>query len=198
MNAKKLDVKDLINVAVFTILIFVVTFVSGMIGFIPILMPVVPVLGGLLTGSLYMLFATKIRKSGMLFIEQLIISLLFAATGHGPWIVLTAVIFGLCGEYILKKGNYISIKHARLAFSVATFTALGNWLPIFLARDAYIESMIKAGYGKEFADKMMSVLPNWSLPLLLLGGFIGMYIGCTIGIKLLNKHFVKAGMIKGI
>lgn len=52
-----------------------------------------------------------------------------------------------------------------------------------------------AGYGKEFSDMIMTILPDWSfLPVVLLG-CLGVYIGCTIGIKLLNKHFIKANMI---
>jgi len=37
-----LNVRDLVNVGLFSVLIFIATFLSGMIGFIPVLMPVVP------------------------------------------------------------------------------------------------------------------------------------------------------------
>lgn len=50
------------------------------------------------------------------------------------------------------------------------------------------------GYGEEYTQKMMSVLPNWTLPVIIVLGMLGAYIGCTIGIKMLKKHFVKAGM----
>ena len=36
-----LNVRDLVNVGLFSVLIFIATFLSGMIGFIPVLMPVV-------------------------------------------------------------------------------------------------------------------------------------------------------------
>ncbi|MEG2418038.1 MAG: MptD family putative ECF transporter S component, partial [Eubacterium sp.] len=75
---------------------------------------------------------------------------------------------------------------------------LGNWIPIFFAREKYIEQMLLMGYGQEYADKMMGVLPNWSLVPITLLGILGTYIGCTIGIAILKKHFVKAGMIKGV
>ncbi|MEG2419559.1 MAG: MptD family putative ECF transporter S component, partial [Eubacterium sp.] len=113
---QKLNVKDLINVGLFTVLIFIFTFVGGMIGFIPVLMPLVPFTCGLLSGPVDMLYATKIRKPGMLLIEQIIIAILFVVTGHGPWMLATAAVGGLIGECILKKGHYSSIKYARLAF----------------------------------------------------------------------------------
>ncbi|MDQ0149382.1 MptD family putative ECF transporter S component [Eubacterium multiforme] len=196
MNKEKLNVKDLINIGLFTVLIFAFTFVGGMIGFVPVLMPLVPFVSGVLSGPVSILFATKIKKAGMLFIEQMIIAVIFVVMGHGPWMLLTAAVGGVLGEFILKKGKYKSIKYARFAFVVATLSGLGNWLPIFFAREAYIKQMIDLGYGQEFADKMMSVLPNWSLLPIIISGMFGMYVGCTIGIKMLKKHFVKAGMVK--
>lgn len=194
----KLNVKDLINVGLFTVLIFIFTFIGGMIGFIPILMPLVPFVSGLLSGPINVLYATKIKKGGMLFIQQMIIAILFVVMGHGPWMIVTALVGGFLGEIILTKGRYRSVKHARLAFTAAALSGVGNWIPIFLARDKYIQHLVQAGYGQEYADKMMSVLPEWSLVPITLLGMIGTYLGCTIGIAILKKHFVKAGMTKEV
>jgi len=159
-----LNVRDLVNVGLFSVLIFIATFLSGMIGFIPVLMPVVPFVYGIVSGPVYMLYFTKIKKAGMLFIQTIVVTLAFVATGHGPWVLLTAVIGGLLGEVVLRNGRYKSVKHARLAFSVQSIYGLGNWLPIYFARDAYIRQMLDMGYGEEYTQKMMSVLPNWTLP----------------------------------
>lgn len=194
MESKKLDVRDLVNAGLFSILIFIVLLVGGVIGFIPTLIPAMPFFQGIVAGPVYMLYSTKIKKTGMVFIETAVVSLAFFALGHGPWVILTGAIAGILAEVVLKRGDYKSIKHARYAFVVQTLWGLGNWLPIFLARDSYIQTLIDMGYGEEYALKMMSVLPNWSLIPLILFGMIGIYIGCTIGIKMLKKHFVKAGM----
>ena len=45
-----LNVRDLVNVGLFSVLIFIATFLSGMIGFIPVLMPVVPFVYGIVSG----------------------------------------------------------------------------------------------------------------------------------------------------
>ena len=169
-----LNVRDLVNVGLFSVLIFIATFLSGMIGFIPVLMPVVPFVYGIVSGPVYMLYFTKIKKAGMLFIQTIVVTLAFVV--------------------VLRNGRYKSVKHARLAFSVQSIYGLGNWLPIYFARDAYIRQMLDMGYGEEYTQKMMSVLPNWTLPLIVILGMLGAYIGCTIGIRMLKKHFVKAGM----
>lgn len=192
---KTLNVKDLIYIGLFTVLIFIFTFIGGMIGFIPIFMPLVPFLGGLLSGPVIMLFASKIKKKGMLFIEQIIIAIVFVAMGHGPWMLVTSVVGGLLGEILLKRGNYNSLKYSRWAFVVASISGLGNWIPVFFAREQYIEQMVQMGYSQNYADKMMQVLPYWSLLPLVLLGMIGTYVGCTLGIRLLRKHFIKAGLV---
>ena len=57
-----------------------------------------------------------------------------------------------------------------------------------------MQKVIDQGYGKEFAEQMFSVLPDWSFfPVLLLGA-LGAYLGCTISIKMLKKHFSQSGM----
>lgn len=83
-----LNVRDLVNVGLFSVLIFIATFLSGMIGFIPVLMPVVPFVYGIVSGPVYMLYFTKIKKAGMLFIQTIVVTLAFVATGH--WTVGTA------------------------------------------------------------------------------------------------------------
>lgn len=197
-KTEKLNVRDLVNAGLFSVLIFITTFLSGMIGFVPILIPVVPLVYGIVSGPVYMLYSTKIKKAGMIFIQTIVITLAFVATGHGPWVLLTAVAAGLLGEAVLRKGRYKSVKYARLAYTVQSIYGLGNWLPIYFARDAYIRQMLDMGYGEEYTQEMMSVLPNWTLPILVILTMLGAYIGCTIGIKMLKKHFVKAGMAEEV
>lgn len=191
---KVLNIRDLVNVGLFSVLIFITTFLAGMIGFMPISMPIVPLFYGIVSGPVYMLYSTKIKKTGMIFIQTIVVTLAFVATGHGPWVLLTAIVGGLLGELVLRKGQYKSIRHARLAFTLQSIYGLGNWLPIYFARDSYIKQMLDMGYGEEYTQKMMSVLPNRTLPVIIVLGMLGAYIGCTIGIKMLKKHFVKAGM----
>ena len=141
-----LNVRDLVNVGLFSVLIFIATFLSGMIGFIPVLMPVVPFVYGLCQGRYTCFILRKIKKrQGCFSIQTIVVTLAFVATGHGPWVLLTAVIGGLLGEVVLRNGRYKSVKHARLAFSVQSIYGLGNWLPIYFARDAYIRQMLDMG-----------------------------------------------------
>lgn len=187
----KFGIRDLVNAGVFSLLTLMATWCGGMIGFVPVLMPLVPFFCGLLSGPVFMLYSTKINKFGMMLIMGVIFGLVFSMSGHGAITFPLIIIFSLLAEYVLKKGNYKSKKYARLSYVVFMLFGASNLLPIFLARDAYIKSMITKGYGVEYTEKFMSVMPTWSfLPIVILG-MIGGYIGCTIGIKILNKYFKK-------
>ena len=194
--SKRLEVKDLINIGLFSVLGFIFMMIGSFLAMVPVLMPVVPFAQGVLVGPVNMLYSTKIKKRGMMFIQSLLIVLVYVAMGHGPWALLTAVIAGIIAEIILKSGEYTNVKKARLAFSIAPLCMLGNWLPIFISRNEYIKQMLEQGYDQEFIDKMLSVMPNWIIVVMAIVGIIGAYIGCSIGMAFLKKHFKKTGMEK--
>lgn len=192
----KLSVKDLINAGMFSLLVAITLFIGGMIGFLPILMPLVPFVCSFVSAPVFMLYSAKIKKPGMVSVLAVVIILMFALSGHGIYIAMLGIVTGVIAEWILRKGDYRSAKCARLAYSVFTLCLGGNLIPIYFMRDAYRVQLIAKGYGAEYADAMFAVLPTWSfLPVTLLGG-VGAFLGCTLGMKMLKKHFRKAGMVE--
>lgn len=192
----KFKVRDLVNAGVFSLLVVVATWCGGMIGFVPVLMPLVPFACGLISGPVFMLYSTKINKFGMILIMGVVFGLVFSLSGHGAIVFPLIIIFSLISEFILKKGGYKSVKYARLSYIVFMLFGAANLIPMYIARDSYRLSLIEQGYGEEYTDKLLSVMPTWSFAPVVILGLIGGYIGCTIGIKVLNKHFKKAGMIE--
>lgn len=110
----RLNLKDLINAGMFSVLILVTVFISGMIGFIPVTMPLIPFIVSLVSGSIYMLYTTKIKKFGMVLIIGILFSILFTASGHGVFAAPGILIASLLAEMVLKKGGYSSLKYSRL------------------------------------------------------------------------------------
>ena len=58
-----LNVRDLVNVGLFSVLIFIATFLSGMIGFIPVLMPFRSFMG-LCQGRYTCFILRRLKKQG--------------------------------------------------------------------------------------------------------------------------------------
>jgi len=189
----KLKGKDLVNIGIFAAIYFVINMVLSFLGFIPLLLLLMVVITPIIGGTPFMLFLTKVRKFGMITIFAVIIGVLMMLTGMGFYAIFTSLIFGLAADFIAKSGNYSSASKSVMATSVYSCWVWGNFLPIFIGRDAYIAQYTERGM-QEYADTMMKLTPMWVCPVMLIAAFIAGIIGALIGKALLKKHFEKAGI----
>lgn len=189
--SNKLQAKDLINLGLFTVLYFVIgCCVAIPIGFVPIFMPILGALWALITGIPFMLFLTRVKKFGMVTIMGILSGLLMGLTGMGFWGVLTGAIFGLISDLILKSGGYKSVKKSLIGYAVFSIWIVGTYIPMyFMVEDS------RASFGEEYADKVMAVMPMWSIVLVIAGIFVFAILGGLLGKALLKKHFAKAGIV---
>lgn len=190
----KLTVKDLINVGVFSALYIVLFFVTSFIGYVPVLMLILPVVCAIVVGIPFMLFLSKTHTFGMVTIMSVILGLFVLLTGR-PWpVLLIAVGAGLATDLLLKSADYKSVKLSVIGNGVFSIWMTGMILPMFFSyREPYFES-IRAGYGDTFADALYAITPDWMFFALIALGFLGGIIGGLLGAKVLKKHFKKAGM----
>ena len=195
MNNNKIQAKDLINIGLFTVLYFVLgCCVAIPIGFVPIFLPILGALWTLITGIPFMLFATRARKFGMVTIMAILSGLLMGLTGMGYWGILTGAVFGLLGDLILKSGSYASSKKTILGYGVFSLWMVGTYIPMYFMVEQSRADFAKS-FGDEYADKVMSVMPMWSIVLVIAGIFVCALLGGLIGKAILKKHFVKAGIV---
>ena len=80
-NKKKLKGKDLINIGIYAAIYCVIMTAVAMLGFIPIMMPLLCVIVPIFGGIPYMLFLTKVDKFGMITIYAMIVGLFLWITG---------------------------------------------------------------------------------------------------------------------
>ena len=190
----KLNAKDLINVGIFTAIYFVVFFACGMLGYIPIFMVALPLLIAIVGGIPFMLYLTKVNKFGMVTISGVIVALLMFATGHGWPMLVIGSVTGLLADLILKSGQYKSWKKTVSSYCVFSLWSFGALLPMWIMRDSYFEQL-RAGYGNEYADTLMSLMSRWTLLILVATTVIGAIIGAYLGRATLKKHFQRAGIV---
>lgn len=194
MNNNKLQAKDLINVGLFTVLYFVIgCCVAIPVGFVPVFLPVLGALWALITGIPFMLYLTRVKKFGMITIMAVLSGLLMGLTGMGFWGVPMGVIFGVLGDLIVKSGDYKSAKKGLLGYGVFSLWMIGTYIPMyFMVEKSYAD--FAEGFGEEYAQRVMSVMPMWSLILVTAGIFVFALLGGLIGKAVLKKHFVNAGI----
>ncbi len=190
----KMQAKDLINIGLFTVLYFVLgCCVAIPIGFVPIFLPVLGALWTLITGIPFMLFAVRAKKFGMVTIMAVLSGLLMGLTGMGYWGILTGIVFGLIGDLIMKSGGYRSARKTILGYGVFSLWMVGTYIPMYFLVEQSRADFAKS-FGDEYADRVMSVMPTWSLVLVIAGIFVCALLGGLIGKAILKKHFAKAGI----
>lgn len=191
--SERLNVKDLITVGIFSVIIIVLIFIFGMLGYIPMVMLALPILAALICGIPYMLFLTRVSKFGMVTLLGVIIGIVMFLTGH-TWVpIVTFTVCALIADIILKMGNYSSIKNSIISHGVFILGIMGNILPFFILRDAYMSAM-RASMGNDYVNVIAPYLQTNFLIVLIILTFIAGLISAYIGKIVLKKHFERAGI----
>lgn len=189
----RLNAKDFINIGIFTALYFLLFFATGMIGYIPVFMLLIPALCPFVAAIAFMLYLTRVNKFGMVTIMGTLLGLLMMLTGH-PWTIIPfAIGFPLLADLVLKAGNYRNWTSIRLGYILFSQWLMGLVFPLFFMRDSYFASL-RDGYGDTYADTLLSITPPWVFYLMFVLVAIGALAGAYFGKTLLKKHFQRAGM----
>lgn len=189
---KRLKVKDLVTIGVFTVIYFVVMFGVGMIGMVPILFLVFPTLLGIVGGTIIMLFMVKVQKPWGLFILGMLSPLLMFAMGHTYIIAVHALVVMFVAEMIRRVGRYSSFKYNAISYAVFNTWICGSLMQMLWARDKYIEMSMMM--GKDYVNTLERLITYPNMAIVYLGAIMGGFIGAYIGKTLLKKHFIKAGV----
>ena len=187
---KGLSGRDLIGI--YSAIYFVIVMALAMTGLIPIMLMLLSSMIGILGGIPFMLFLTKVRKPGMIFIMSLIMGILMFVTGMTWMPIPFAILTGIIAEITYRAGKYKSMKAAVLTSGVFPLWACGNYLPLFLQREEYFAD--RSNYGQEYIDTVMNLTPDWMFWALIVMTFVCGIVGGFIGKVLLKKHFKKAGI----
>ena len=191
--SERLNVKDLITVGIFSVILIVLIFVFGMLGYIPMVMLALPVLAALICGIAYMLFLTRVSKFGMVTLLGLIMGIVMFLSGH-TWVpIVTFTVCALIADVILKMGNYSSIKNSIISYAVFILGIMGNMLPFFILRDVFMSAM-RTSMGNDYVNVIAPYLQTNFLIVLVILTFIVGLISAYIGKIVLKKHFIKAGI----
>ena len=199
MKSTKLVGKDLILTGVLTAVMFViymaVSIVMSLAG--PVTNVFYPPAVSVANGIVMMLLLAKVPKFGALSIAGVIQGLLTFLMG-AFWTVGTGLIVGaLIADFLIIGTKEISTKKMIAAYSVFSgiFT-FGAISPMKIFRDAFMELTLSNGISQEYVDGLKNMTEWPMLTVIIITGFVGGLLGGFIGLKVLKKHFVKAGLVQ--
>ncbi|MCR5341578.1 MAG: MptD family putative ECF transporter S component [Saccharofermentans sp.] len=199
MKNKKLVGKDLILIGALTAVMFVIyMIVSIAMSFAgPVTNVFYPPVVSIFNGIVMMLLLAKVPKLGVLSIAGTIQGLLTFLVG-AFWTVGTGLIVGaILADFLIIGFKDISTKKMIAAYSVFSgiFT-FGAISPMNIFRDAFMALTLKNGISQEYVDGLIKMTEWPMLTIIIISGFVGGFLGGLLGLKILNKHFVKAGLVQ--
>ncbi|MDA2811123.1 MptD family putative ECF transporter S component [Nocardiopsis sp. RSe5-2] len=187
--------RDLVSVAIFAVIYFVVVFAIAMLGVVsPLVMLLTLPLSVLAGGIPYMLFLTRVRHAGMTTLFGVVLGLLNMMVGH-PWqAALVMVAVSLAGELVLGAGRYRSGRAAIWACTVFSGWFIGPWVPFFTNRDEYLRSPAMEGMGEGYTRAFEQVVTGPAVLAMIAVALVCGFLGALLGTRLLRRHFRKAGL----
>lgn len=189
---KKLKGKDLIHIGIYAGIYCVLLTCIGMMGYIPIMMALLVVIGPVLLGIPMMLFYTKVKKFGMITIMGIIVGIYLCVTGMGFWPLIFGVVFGFLADLAAGSGRYASVGKTVLSYGIFCVLLFGNYVPLYIDRVGYFSS--RQNFGTEYITTLANIMQPWTAPVLAIAAFLCGMLGAILGRVLLKKHFVKAGI----
>ena len=192
---EKLGVKDFINVGLFSVIYFVMFTISGILGYIPLCVVILPLIAGVLGGIPFVLFTLKEQKFGAVTLMGMITGFLTFLVGQTRMSILVGLVFGFLGDLIMKSGNYKSWKKNVLGYSVFTLWTVGTMLPMWIMRETFFAGYRENGGTDAYIDAVMKLTPNYMILVVIITALVGGFLGASLGKAVLRKHFQRAGTV---
>ena len=197
MKTNKLTVADLILTGVYTAIYFILVFIATLVSsFLPGLSNVfLPALAALISGSVYMLFVAKLQKFGGITIMGCVIGIFFFVSGHFFLSFAANIVFGIIADYVANIGKYKSKKYLMISYVLFSYGLTGPILPLWFMKDAYMANLTARGKSVEYITNVFSFINIGSFFICLISILVCAIIGGLFGMKMVRKHFVKAGIV---
>lgn len=190
----KLSVKDLINVGLFSVIYFIMFTISGILGYIPICVVILPLIAGILGGIPFVLFTIKEQKLGAVTLMGVIAGLFTFLVGQTWRSVVFGLVFGLLADLIMRSGQYKSWTKNMLGYSVFTLWTVGTMLPMWIMRETFFAGYRENGGTDAYINAVMKLTPNYMILVVIVLALVGGMLGACLEKSVLKKHFEKAGI----
>ncbi|MEU4730554.1 MULTISPECIES: MptD family putative ECF transporter S component [unclassified Streptomyces] len=192
----RMSPRDLINIGIFGALYIVTVGVFNLLEFIsPVMTLVTSGLSIVAAGVPFMLFLTRVRHAGMVTVFAVIVSGFMLLIGSPPIGFLIGVTAALIAEVLLWMGRYRSRQLSVFAYAVFSTWFAGLFMPMLYAREEFLSSPYMEGMGAEYVDKLDKLLSPAVLIAFDVSTLVFGLIGGALGLRLLDKHFRKAGLV---
>lgn len=193
----KIRPRELITLGIFSVIIIIITIVVNILAmFSPFVIPLTKALSGLIVGIPFMLYLTRVTQGGLIWLMAMVLAVVMVLAGDYVLTLGSAFIAGAAADAICTAAR----KNQRrgwmvLGYGVFNLWPVGGILPLLFMRDE-IETQVAAQLNAEYAHSFATLFSPWVVFGTLIGMFICGLLGAVLGLKMLNKHFVRSGLVQ--
>ncbi|WP_431952184.1 MptD family putative ECF transporter S component [Nocardia lijiangensis] len=191
----RMSPRDLIDIGVFGALYVVTVGIFSLLEYLNPVATLVSVAASIVgAGVPFMLFLTRVRHAGMVTVLAVLVSGFMLLIGGPPIGFVVGIAAALIAEVLLWVGRYRSRQLSVLAYAVFSTWFVGLFLPLFYARDEFLSSPSMQEKGADYTEQLDALLSPAVLLTFALSTLVFGLIGGVLGLRLLDKHFRKAGL----
>ncbi len=194
-NEKKLNAKDLIVTGIFAVLLLMAAMLGGgPFATIPTLTFYFPIGAAVLAGPIFMLFIAKVPKYGALAIVGVVLCTLGTLTGMHWGMNFGFLICSIIASVISGVAKFKNPIMNLIAYIVYCIGPMGTYFVFFFNRESWISFMLKKGTEQEYIDKMSETASGGVIFIMVAGTLVVALLSGLLGLRLMRKQFVKAGI----
>lgn len=190
----KIRPKDLVSLGVFTAVYIALYFAVNMFAaFSPFIQPVTSIVVIVLCGIVFMLYLSRVRSTGMVFLMAVLLGVLSPLMGHHVITIVSAVIAGAGAQAIISANRERRVGLDVLGYAVFSLWQVGAVLPLLFLRQGTLDQ-VRTQMGDDYADTYAALMTPTFVLVMIVVYFLAGLVGGLLGRKMLAKHFVKAGI----
>lgn len=194
---KGLKGKDIITLAIFSVLFVAICFIGIMISSaLVVTQPFGLALAALLGGPMYMYMRVKVPAFGGVLITGVILSAAMFLTGGGWVITLCTLAASVIAELIGFASRYGSFWASAAGYALFMMIyAAGSYVPMFLMKEETLALAQSNNLDNTFMVDLLNFVTGPILAIALAAAGVCAVLGALLARTMMKKHFKKAGML---
>ena len=194
-NEKGFSAKDLITIGIFGVLLLLCAMLTGgPFAAVPTLTFYYPIGAALLAGPVFMLSLAKVPKLGGLMIVGVVLCILGTLTGMHWGMNFGYLICCCIAALVAGLKKFRNMGWNVLAYIIYSIGPMGTYIVFFINRESWISFMLNKGTEQEYITQMSAVATVQTMIIMVVGTVIVALLSGMLGVKLMKKQFVKAGI----
>lgn len=196
-NSNKLQIKDYINIGIFSAILMVLYLVAAMTNVTPITYLIYSPATAFVGAIPYLFITMKIPKKGtvLLFAVVPFLYFLLLAGTEGMIVAAFFAVFAILAELILgnDRKNFRRITISYIVF--AMWNAIGGQFRLFATTESYLEYAKNLGLSEVYIDFLRSQANYFTWAIVIVGSIVAAVVGIYLSRLIFKKHLIKAGIL---